>query len=98
MSSTTARPEVLVSNTARIGNPDTTTVGQPGPLGRARVVFALPTNGTGPVNLAKPEVVVGVPLGYVGAPTDGTVVGSSAAVWVHRLVSAAKTQDTRRLG
>ena len=66
----------------------------PGPLARGRLVYALPTNGTGPVQIGKAQVLV-----YPGLtdPT-GSVIGSSGPVWVYRMVSATRSPETRRLG
>jgi hypothetical protein len=93
-----ARPTLTVDNQGRsfVGDPSTAAIGIPGPLGRARLVFALPTNGDGPVNIASPLVLQG-PLSYVADP-DGNLIGSTSPVWVHRLVRASRTSDTRRLG
>jgi len=92
----TPRPTVLVGGRASVADTSSSRVGTSGPLGRARMVTALPTNGTGPVKLVPPVVVQGG-LGYVGDPS-GNVIGGSSAVWVHRIVSAAKAPETRRLG
>lgn len=97
--SLSARPELLLDVFGlRIVDPVTSTaVGIPGPSGRERVVEALPLNGspTGPVQLA-PHLVVHDQGGYYIADPDGNLVGSQA-IWVHRMLDARWTQDTRRL-
>jgi hypothetical protein len=78
----------------KVGDPPVpnTVVGVPGPFGRERVVFALP--------LVESELVRQVLLhdhngSYIG-DADGNIVGMPRVV-VHRLVSARKVEDTRRL-
>ena len=92
------RPELLVSDQSeRTEDPGNTQVGFRGsPLGRERVVFALPTNGagSGPVQLTAGMTVQGD--GARLADPSGAVVGVTSSVWVHRMVSAPPTQDTRR--
>lgn len=69
----------------------------PGPLGRERVVNALPTNEsqTGPVQITPHVLLVNVGGYYIGDP-DGKVVGDPA-IYVHRLLQARWTEDTRAL-
>jgi hypothetical protein len=88
------RSELLVGGLARVVDPASASIGQSGPLGRIRMVVALPTNGTGPVNIAVPLLLQNG-LSYV-ADAVGNVIGSVPAVWVHRLLSAGTVTDTRR--
>jgi len=91
------RPELV------IGSPDaasittitgTTQVGVKGkPLGRERVVFALPLNKDGPQQIRRATVLQG---SLVVSPIND-VIGVNNAVWVHRLLYAAPVADTRRL-
>lgn len=95
----TPRPEIIVGapNQPRLEDPGKTQVGFKGsPLGRERCVFALPTNGSGPVLLAPLTAAQG--SGALVADPSGNVVGASDAVWVHRILYARFTEDTRRLG
>jgi len=92
------RPEVLVDERGRrVTDGDGGTVGIPGPLGRERVTTALPLNGSGPVQVAGPPVVHSNQLSYL-ADADGTLIGTVPPVWIHRLLPARWTEDTRRLG
>lgn len=94
-----ARPELLVGepHSPRVEDPGKTQVGVVGkPLGRERVVFALPTNGSGPVQLARLDSVQGG--GALVADPSNNVIGINNAVWVHRMLWALPTADTRRLG
>ena len=90
------RPELLVSDRGALTeDPGNTQVGFRGsPLGQERVVFALPTNGFGPVQVSFDETVQSD--GALLADPSGAVVGVTSSVWVHRMVSAPPTQDTRR--
>lgn len=94
-----ARPEVLVDSYGkRILDPvSSTVVGIPGPWGRERVTEALPTNGAppGPIQIA-PHLVLHDANGFYIAAPDGTLLGEPG-VWVHRLLDARWTGDTRRL-
>lgn len=92
------RPELVVGvpNEARLESPGGSQVGIAGPLGRSRVVFALPLNGSGPVQLAKLSAVQG--SGALLADPSGNVIGTSGPVWVSRLLFACLTENTRRLG
>lgn len=94
-----SRPELLVDERGRkIGDPvSDTVVGVRGPWGRERIIAALPTNEAahGPVQLA-PHVVLHDNGGFYIADPDGNLLGRSA-IWVHRMLDARWTQDTRRL-
>jgi hypothetical protein len=87
------RPELLTGS--RVGAPDGTTVGLPGPFGRARIVTALPL-ADGPRQLLAPLVVHDGGLGYLADP-QGNLLGAPG-VWVSRVITARWVSDTRRLG
>lgn len=90
------RPELVVGSpdAARIEDPARTQVGVIGtPLGRERVLYALPLNKEGPRQLRRAEVLQGTLV----ADSFGNVIGSSGPVWVHRLLYAGPVADTRRL-
>lgn len=90
------RPQVLVDAHGRpIGDSVPTIVGREAPLGRARIVFALPTNKSGPVLLQAKRVIVADRTALLADPA-GTLIGVDG-VWCHRYLAAAKTEDTRRL-
>jgi len=92
-----ARPELVVgSPTPNPIGDATTQVGVSGPLGRGRLVEALRTNKTGPVQLQAARVIQGSDVCYVG-DSSGNLIGDLKAVWVNRLVTATKTSNTRRL-
>jgi hypothetical protein len=94
-----ARPEIVVDNQGfRLTDPtDNSQVGIPGPFGRQRIVTALPLNDseTGPVQLAAAVALHDAQSFYLGDP-NGNLIGWPA-LWVHRMLSARWTQDTRRL-
>jgi hypothetical protein len=94
-----ARPEIVVDNQGfrLIDASDGSSVGRTGPFGRQRIVTALPTNEseTGPVQLTANIAVHDPQLFYLADP-DGNLIGRPA-IWVHRMLSARWTQDTRRL-
>lgn len=69
-------------------------VGRSGPLGRERVVFALPL-APGPALLSPPTVLRDPGSSYVADP-DGALIGVPAT-WVSRMLTARWTEDTRRL-
>lgn len=95
-----ARPELIVDDHAHAVGSNSTTpaqVGIPGPLGRGRIVAALPTNKAGgPLQLVAARVLHDHTLCYLADP-DGNLIGDRDAVWVHRMAYARWTQDTRRL-
>lgn len=97
-STITARPTLTVDARAgRVVEPASASYpGTPNPFGRARVVTALPTNGDGPVLIDLP-VVLTDPSAYV-VDVGGNFVGFSSAFYIHRLLTARWTEDTRRLG
>lgn len=67
-------------------------VGVPGPFGKNRCVFALPTR---PVLLQAPTAIYAD--GYYLADPDGVLVGMPGVI-VNRMLGARWTEDTRRLG
>jgi hypothetical protein len=91
------RPDVVVDpfSTQPFDGATQTALGYPGPLGRERLVYALPTmDPNGPQCLEPPELV-GDQQGFaIGAP-DGTALGQPGMV-VHRLLTASPTASTRR--
>lgn len=90
-----ARPELVVDDHGeRITDPSGAVVGIPAPLGRERVVFALPLQKTlpSPLRLAALTSDHGVLL----ADPGGNLIGREG-VWIARLLYAQKTEDTRRL-
>jgi hypothetical protein len=92
------RPALLVDPRGfRVNDPATVSlVGKPAPFGRERVLFALPLNGSGPVQIA-PAVVWHDPDGHHIADVMRDLIGSREQVWCHRMLRARWTQDTRRL-
>lgn len=89
------RPSVIV-DPADFGvvDPANQFVGRPGPLGRERVLFALPL-APGPALLSPPTVLRDPGSSYVADP-DGSLIGVPA-VWVGRMLTARWVEDTRRL-
>lgn len=90
------RPELVVGSpdAARIADPAHTQVGVKGiPLGRERVLYALPLNKDGPQLIRRAEVLQGTLI----IDPAGNVLGVSGPVWVHRLLHAGPVADTRRL-
>jgi hypothetical protein len=94
-----ARPEIVVDNQGfRLIEPvSSSTVGVPGPFGRQRIVTAIPTNETetGPVQISAAQTLHDNQVFYLADP-DGNLIGEPA-IWVHRMLHARWTQDTRRL-
>jgi len=89
------RPTLITNEKGgRIG-PNGTQVGFAGPLGRDRVITALPLGG-GPVQLAPARLLHDGDFGYV-VDLSGNVIGENAAVWVQRMLTATVAGDTRRL-
>jgi hypothetical protein len=91
------RPSVVVDPAAFgvVAPADGSFVGLPGPLGRERVMSALPLD-PGPALLSPPTVVRDASSAFLADP-DGALIGE-AAVWVNRMLTARWTEDTRRLG
>jgi hypothetical protein len=91
-----ARPEVLVGPSSVPGDPATGgQIGVAGPLGRGRMVRGVPTNKTGPVQLQAPLLLCDNGGNLFGDPSS--VVLGTQGVWVHRMLYATRTIDTRRL-
>jgi len=90
------RPDVVVSERPdSVVDPSTKTrVGIPAPLGRRRVLFALPLE-NGPVQLVAPALVRDDQAVFLADPS-GTLIGKPA-VRVSRMLAARWTEDTRRL-
>ena len=61
-----------------------------------RMVTALPPNKNGPVQLRAPMAIADGD-GTLLADAGGNLVGESNALWVHRMLTATLTPDTRRL-
>ena len=91
-----ARPELVISNKrSGVNDPSSQTlVGFAGPLGRERLIAALPL-GNGPGMLLKHNVVHDQDGMYLADP-DGNLIGF-AGVWVSRMLTTRWTEDTRRL-
>jgi hypothetical protein len=92
-----ARPELVVGTTGPVYDIATQSViGIAGPFGNERLLSALPLNKAGGPHLLAPALVLhDAELCYLGDP-DGNLIGTDA-VWVHRMLSARWTADTRRL-
>jgi len=88
------RPSVVV-DPAAFGVIDETGgfVGEPGPLGRERVMSALPLD-PGPALLSPPTVIRDAGSAFLADP-DGALIGEPA-VWVERMLTARFVEDTRR--
>ena len=91
------RPSTIVDNRSKLfPDPSTgTVVGTDGPLGRERIVYALPLGG-GPVAIVQPVALADGGGGQIADP-DGNLIGEVSRVIVHRMLSARWTEDTRRL-
>ena len=90
MTNLSARPTFIVERDRALLDSSAAQIGSPGPLSRGRLVFALPTNRTGPV-----QVTGNVVLRF--ADPDGNVIGVPQRLWIHRLLYAGSVTDTRRL-
>jgi hypothetical protein len=101
-----ARPQIVVdASTHPVRDPGAPSspptlgaIGVPNPLGRSRVVSALPFNKSpgGPVQLQAPRALTDA-RGCLLADPAGNVVGDRQRIVVHRMLYASKTPDTRRL-
>ena len=90
------RPSVVV-DPAAFGIVDPATgdsIGRPAPLGRERVLFALPLD-PGPALVSPPTVVRDPGSAYLADP-EGALIGTPA-IWVSRMQTARWVEDTRRL-
>jgi hypothetical protein len=94
------RPTLTVDARAgRVAEPtgvNRTYPGTPSAFGEFRIVTCLPTNGAGPVMVMQP-LVLGDGQSYLGDPF-GNFVGEHGPQYIHRLLSARWTENTRRLG
>ena len=82
------RPELIVGLTAPVVDPQGAQIGMPGPSGRERVLTALPLNKDGPRQLEGGLVIAAV-------DPSGSLVGENDSVWVSRMLTAERTEDTR---
>jgi hypothetical protein len=90
------RPSVVVDPAAfGVVDPAANFLGRPGPLGRERVLSALPLE-PGPALLSPPTAVHDAGSAFLADP-DGALIGEGP-VWVGRMLTARWTEDTRRLG
>jgi hypothetical protein len=99
------RPELLTdSQTGQLVDPAGNFVAAPPrppepanqpPLGRARIVSALPSRTATAVKLETEKVIADSQSAYLVDP-DGNMIGKPG-LWVMRMVSAGKVEDTRRL-
>jgi len=94
------RPEILVGALSDqvvdpLAQPFTSRIGLPALLAPGRLVYALPLNDTGPVTIRGTRTLVDTGSALVSDP-DGSLVGWSAKVVVHRLVQAGSTPVSRR--
>jgi hypothetical protein len=91
-----SRPELLRDQDSHqiMEQTSETLVGWAGPLGRERIVSALPLGG-GPVAIKAPTMVHDSNGASLADP-DGNVIGE-AGIIVHRMLSGRWTEDTRRL-
>jgi hypothetical protein len=88
-----ARPEILLDQrSGAVQDPASVTqVGRPGPFGRERCLFALPL----PVTELSRGVLLKDQDGSMLGDPAGTVIGMPR-VYVHRMLYARPTEDTRR--
>lgn len=88
-----ARPHVLVDNAAfGVADPARVFVGRPRPLGRERVLYALPLD-PGPALLRPPTVIRNA--AFLADPSPALV--GHEAIWVSRMLVATPTEDTRQI-
>jgi hypothetical protein len=88
-----ARPEILLDQrSGAVQDPASLTrVGRSGPFGRERCLFALPL----PVTELDRGVLLKDQDGAMLGDAAGNVIGVTR-VYVHRMLSAGKVEDTRR--
>jgi hypothetical protein len=89
------RPELLLDQrSGAVQDPASLTrVGRSGPFGRERCLFALPL----PVQELSRGVLLKDQDGAMVADAGGNVIGLPR-VYVHRMLSAGRVEDTRRFG
>ena len=91
-----SRPTVIVDPAAfGVIDPSSNFIGQPQPLGRERVLYALPLD-PGPALLRPPTVIRDPGPAFV-ADTNPALIGVPA-IWVARFLTALPTEDTRGMG
>jgi hypothetical protein len=99
-STVSLRPTLTVDERAgRVAEPVgsvRTFPGMSGTFGYFRLVTCLPTNGAGPVLVMQP-LALGDGQSYLG-DIDGNFVGEHGPQYIHRLLTARWTENTRRLG
>jgi hypothetical protein len=91
-----ARPQFVVDASGGSVGDLTAQLGGPGPFGRNRLVPALPLNKSHAVQLAPAWLLVDSAGCLLADPSGANLLGA-AALYVHRLLAAAKTSNTRRL-
>lgn len=91
-----ARPELVVGapNQPRLEALDKSQIGIPGPVWRERVLYALPLNASGPVQIANVSAVQG-DSALVADPDGNVIAPPNGAVYVHRMLYARWTENTR---
>lgn len=96
------RPTLIVDpHSHSVGTPAPTQLGLPGPLGRERVLFALPLSETPAQFLNAPTVLLSPRWAMLEDPTatPPPVLGAGPdpdRVWVPRMMVGRKVEDTRR--
>jgi hypothetical protein len=93
-----SRPEVLVDGTrgAATVDPQQNFIGIAALLGRGRLLYALPTNGSVPMPTVPRMVLHGLDHCYPADPA-GNMIGERNELWIARMLAARWTEDTRRL-
>jgi hypothetical protein len=91
-----SRPAVIVDPAGRgVADPASVIVGRPQPLGRERLLYALPLD-PGPA-LLRPATLLRDPGAAVVGDPSPVIVGVEA-VWVSRMLIALPSEDTRGMG
>jgi hypothetical protein len=91
-----SRPTVLVDPSARgVADPQPDFIGQPQPLGRERLLYALPLD-PGPALLRPAAVLRSAGASYVADPSPELI--GVPAIWVARFLTALPSEDTRGMG
>lgn len=92
---TSPRPTLFVDQQGRpVVDPKLDRLGRPGPIGRPRLLKALPL-ADGPRLMRKPAALIDQHGRWLADP-DGAVL-ARPAVWVHRMLTAEPAPSTRRL-
>jgi hypothetical protein len=93
---TNSRPVIVVDPAAHgVADPARVFVGRPQPLGRERLLYALPLD-PGPALLSA-ATLIRAPGAALIADPQGTLTGE-APVWVSRMLTALPGEDTRGMG